>query len=173
MDIRALLPSIALACWGFADSQIQVYIYWLLGHLFEAGDDHSRAVGFFKCVQSLGYSAGFYLTPLTRLTARWQLGLSSLVYIVGTVLAFWQLPASGYHMMSMPSPPNRSFPTEIISSSPLSWRWKAFETMKTILPEYHLLSSVMKEWIKILTETFWQRFEAFFPDSSIKLAHLQ
>eukprot|EP00977_Amphora_coffeiformis_P027439 scaffold34612_cov165-Amphora_coffeaeformis.AAC.5 len=91
-DSRSLLPSLALACWGFADSQIQVYVYWLLGTLFETGDDHARAVGFYKCIQSLGVSIGFSLTPLTRLTALRQLALSSAVYVVGTLLAFGQLP---------------------------------------------------------------------------------
>ena len=91
-DIRSLLPSVALACWGFADSQIQVYVYWLLGTLFVTGDDHARAVGFYKCIQSLGVSIGFSITPLTRLTAQRQLALSSTVYVVGTLLAFGQLP---------------------------------------------------------------------------------
>ena len=91
-DSRSLLPSLALACWGFADSQVQVYCYWLLGTLFETGDDHARAVGFYKCIQSLGVSIGFSLTPLTRLTALRQLALSSAVYVVGTLLAFGQLP---------------------------------------------------------------------------------
>ena len=91
-DPRSLLPSLAMACWGFADSQIQVYVYWLLGTLYETGDDHAHAVGLYKCIQSLGVSIGFCLTPLTRLSALGQLTLSSVVYVVGTLLAFLQLP---------------------------------------------------------------------------------
>lgn len=85
-------PSLALACWGFADSQIQVYVYWLLGILYETGDDHARAVGFYKCIQSLGVSIGFALTPQTRLKAMTQLALSSTIFALGTFLAFFQLP---------------------------------------------------------------------------------
>lgn len=91
-DARAMLPSVALAGWGFADSQIQVYVYWLIGTLYETGDDHARAVGFYKCIQSMGVSVGFALTPLSRLGATQQLALSSAVYVIGTALAFAQLP---------------------------------------------------------------------------------
>lgn len=92
-DVHSVLPSLAFACWGFADSQIQVYSYWLIGALYETGDDHSRAFGFYKCMQSLGVSVGFFLTPLTRLSALQQLILSSCVYVVGTALAFLRLPS--------------------------------------------------------------------------------
>jgi hypothetical protein len=85
-------PTLAFGCWGFADAQIQVYCYWLLNTLYSTDDDHSRAVGFYKCIQSLGVSIGFSLTPLTRLTALHQLWLSTAVYAVGTGLAFTQLP---------------------------------------------------------------------------------
>lgn len=91
-NVHSFLPSLALACWGFADSQIQVYLYWLLGTLYDDGDDHSRVVGFYKCIQSLGETVGFALTPLTRLTALQQLALSSALCMVGTILAFYQLP---------------------------------------------------------------------------------
>ena len=53
-DMSVLLPSFAFACWGFADAQIQVFCYWLMGDSFTSGSDHSRAVGCYKCVQSLG-----------------------------------------------------------------------------------------------------------------------
>ena len=91
-DFASMLPSLSLALWGFADSLIQVYVYWLLGTIFESSEDHSRAVGLYKCVQSLGVSIGFSLTPLTRLPALQQLALSSTVYAMGTALAFFQLP---------------------------------------------------------------------------------
>ena len=91
-DGRSLFPSLAFACWGFADSQIQVYSYWLISALYDTGGDHARAVGFFKCIQSLGVAVGFYLTPLTRLSALCQLGISTTFYVLGTGLSFLQLP---------------------------------------------------------------------------------
>jgi hypothetical protein len=91
-DVRSFWPSLAFACWGFADSQIQVYCYWLIGSQYSSGDDHCRAVGFYKCIQSLGVSIGFYLTPLSRLSALTQLWISSGVYVIGTGLALLQLP---------------------------------------------------------------------------------
>jgi len=90
-DTRSFLPSLAFACWGFADSQIQVYCYWLMGALYSSFD-HSRAVGFYKCIQSLGYSMGFYLIPVSRLSAITQLSLSSFIFVVGTGLSLFELP---------------------------------------------------------------------------------
>ena len=88
-----LSPSFAFLCWGFADAQIQVYCYWLMGRIFDThAENFSRAVAFYKCLQSLGYTIGFYLIPIDRLKALHQLGISSIVFILGTVLAFFQLP---------------------------------------------------------------------------------
>jgi hypothetical protein len=92
LDVGSFWPSLAVACWGFADSQIQVYCYWLIGAQYSSGDDRCRAVGFYKCIQSLGVSIGFYLTPLSRLSALTQLWISSGVYVIGTGLALLQLP---------------------------------------------------------------------------------
>jgi hypothetical protein len=97
-DWRSWRPTLAFGCWGFADAQIQVYCYWLLNIIYRTGDDHSRAVGFYKCVQSLGVSIGFSLTPLTRLSALHQLWLSTAVYAVGTGVAFTQVPHCSSHM---------------------------------------------------------------------------
>ena len=88
-----ILPSLAFACWGFADAQIQVYSYWLIGGFYNSGQHHARAVGFYKLVQSLGTSIGFYLIPESRLSAMNQLLYSSLVFIAGSGLAFTQLPS--------------------------------------------------------------------------------
>ena len=92
-----LRPSCAFLCWGFADAQIQVYCYWLMGRLFRSSEDSSgkfsRAVAFYKCLQSLGYTLGFYLIPATRLSAMHQLVVSSSVFLLGTGLTFVQLPA--------------------------------------------------------------------------------
>mmetsp|Transcript_33704 Transcript_33704/g.61945 ORF Transcript_33704/g.61945 Transcript_33704/m.61945 type:complete len:198 (-) Transcript_33704:1338-1931(-) len=53
-DPSVISPSLAFACWGFADAQIQVYCYWLMGSFYSSGSEHSRAVGWYKCIQSLG-----------------------------------------------------------------------------------------------------------------------
>lgn len=88
-----LAPSLAFACWGFADAQIQVYCYWLMGSFYRSGSDHSRTVGYYKCVQSLGTSIGFFLIPTSRLTSVLQLVCSSVVFVVGITLAFFHLPS--------------------------------------------------------------------------------
>ncbi|KAL3811154.1 hypothetical protein ACHAXA_001369 [Cyclostephanos tholiformis] len=93
-DVSVVSPSLAFACWGFADAQIQVFCYWLMGGLYTSGSDHSRAVGFYKLVQSLGTSIGFYLIPTSRLSESSQLAWSSLVFFLGTALSFSQLPSA-------------------------------------------------------------------------------
>mmetsp|Transcript_37984 Transcript_37984/g.80029 ORF Transcript_37984/g.80029 Transcript_37984/m.80029 type:complete len:520 (-) Transcript_37984:396-1955(-) len=92
-DPSVITPSLSFAFWGFADAQIQVYCYWLIGSFYSSGGDHSRAVGWYKCVQSLGTSIGFYFIPTSRLSEMSQLALSSAVFIVGTALSFSQLPS--------------------------------------------------------------------------------
>ena len=92
-EIRAIIPSIAFALWGFADAQIQVYCYWLIGTFYKSGHDHSRAVGWYKCVQSLGTAIGFFLIPSERLNEVSQLSVSSLLFLVGTALSLTQLPS--------------------------------------------------------------------------------
>lgn len=92
-SIGVVPPSLAFCCWGFADAQIQVYSYWLVGGFYESGHDHARVVGFYKLVQSLGTSIGFYLIPVSRLGQEAQLFISSLLFVIGTGLAFTQLPS--------------------------------------------------------------------------------
>jgi len=92
-NMAVALPSIAFVCWGFADAQIQVYSYWLIGECYKSGHDHARAVGFYKLVQSLGTSIGFYLIPVSRLTELMQLMCSSMVFATGSLMAFTQLPS--------------------------------------------------------------------------------
>lgn len=93
-EMRTLIPSTAFALWGLADAQIQVYCYWLIGSFYKSGHDHSRAVGWYKCVQSFGTAIGFYLIPTTRLSEIAQLSVSTLLFLVGTALSFTQLPSS-------------------------------------------------------------------------------
>jgi hypothetical protein len=91
-DPRSIWPSLAFACWGFADSQIQLYCYWLIGSMYNSPNDHSRAVGFLKCTQSLGYTMGFYIIPTSRLSAVLQLVVSSCMFVIGTSLSLLELP---------------------------------------------------------------------------------
>lgn len=91
-SVAVVPPSFAFAFWGFADAQIQVYSYWLVGGFYESGHDHARAVGFYKLLQSFGTSVGYFLIPVSRLAEMSQLLVSSLVFVVGTALAFTQLP---------------------------------------------------------------------------------
>jgi hypothetical protein len=90
-DASSLWPSLAFGCWGWADAYISVYIVWLLGALYE-GHDQARAIACYKCVQSLGYAVGFFVSPVTRLSAVGQWMLSSAVFLVGTALSLRQLP---------------------------------------------------------------------------------
>lgn len=93
-EVSVIPPSLAFACWGFADAQIQVYAYWLIGGFYNSGHDHARAVGFYKLTQSLGTSIGFYFIPVSRLVESSQLLVSTVVFIAGTGLAFSQLPST-------------------------------------------------------------------------------
>ncbi|KAL3795339.1 hypothetical protein HJC23_009512 [Cyclotella cryptica] len=88
LSVGVIPPSMAFACWGFADAQIQVYCYWLLGGFYSSGHDHARAVGVYKLAQSLGTSIGFFLIPVSRLGELSQLLCSTLVFVVGTGLSF-------------------------------------------------------------------------------------
>jgi MFS family permease len=91
-DPRSIWPSLAFACWGFADSQIHIYSYWLIGSMYTSSNDQSRAVGFLKCIQSLGYTMGFYVIPTSRLSAVLQLVVSSCMFVIGTSLSLLELP---------------------------------------------------------------------------------
>jgi len=91
-EFSVILPSLSFAAWGFADAQIQVYCYWIMGSLYQSGQEHSRAVGAYKCVQSAGTALGFYLIPPSRLSYMSQLACSSLVFVISSLLALVQLP---------------------------------------------------------------------------------
>jgi MFS family permease len=86
-----LLPSLAFVSWGLADAQINLYIMWLLGHWY-ADSERSRAIGFYKCLQSLGYSLGFWCMPTSRMSALHQWILSSSLFVVGSVMSLRKLP---------------------------------------------------------------------------------
>ena len=90
-DKEAVVPTIIYALWGFSDSQIQTYSYWLMGSLFETGVEQARAVGFYKMVQSLGWSIGFFLTgdimePIVQMLC------TAACFAVGLALSLKELP---------------------------------------------------------------------------------
>ena len=59
LDDVAIVPrTFAFLLWGFSDSQVQAYSYWLIRLLYEGGAEQARAVGFYKMVQSLGWTIG-------------------------------------------------------------------------------------------------------------------
>jgi len=91
-DRMIIGPTISFACWGFSDALIQVYCYWWMGITFTKGPDQARVVGFYKCIQSLGESIGFYFIPLNRMGAMWQLFLNFGVGIIGACLSCFDLP---------------------------------------------------------------------------------
>ncbi|GAX25707.1 hypothetical protein FisN_14Lh017 [Fistulifera solaris] len=86
-----VLPSLAFASWGLADAQINLYIMWLLGHWYSDAE-RSRAIGFYKCLQSLGYSLGFWCMPTSRMSALHQWILSSSLFVIGSVMSLQKLP---------------------------------------------------------------------------------
>lgn len=81
-----LLGGIGMAAWGFSDSQVQAYAYWLIGVTTKDGPEKARAVGFYKLVQSGGWCVGFALVPTERLRPIFQLLATVLVCVVGVVL---------------------------------------------------------------------------------------
>lgn len=42
---EAIMPSVIYALWGFSDSQIQTYSYWLMGTLYDSGVEQARVEG--------------------------------------------------------------------------------------------------------------------------------
>ena len=91
-DSRVVVPSIVFALWGFSDSQVQGYSYWLIRQQYQDGAALSRAVGFYKMVQSLGWSIGFVLVPASRVPPLVQLILTAIFALAGAALATLKLP---------------------------------------------------------------------------------
>ncbi|KAH8068617.1 G-protein coupled peptide receptor [Aureococcus anophagefferens] len=61
------LPTLAFAAWGFSDSQVQTYTYWLIGALYpDDAEDRCRMVGFFKLTRPW---AGASASPSSRRSA--------------------------------------------------------------------------------------------------------
>jgi len=77
---------LAMAAWGLSDSQIQALAYWQIGVFYQEGVQQSRAVGFYKLVQSAGWCAGFALSPTKRLSPILQLAATAACYVVGLLV---------------------------------------------------------------------------------------
>jgi len=91
-SVDVILPMITYALWGFSDSQIQTYSYWLMGVLYNDGDDQARAVGFYKMIQSLGWMVGFKFAPVERMSAMLQLSGTVICFLFGLVFSLKELP---------------------------------------------------------------------------------
>ena len=86
-----LLPTAVYFLYGLADSILQVYVMWLLGTFFK-GDRLASAVGYYKFVQSAGWSIGFALTPLQRLAPLSQFYTTVASFVLSAVLLVGALP---------------------------------------------------------------------------------
>ena len=91
-DVAIVPPTFAFLLWGFSDSQVQAYSYWLIRQLYEGGAEQARAVGFYKMVQSLGWTIGFQLMPAKTLAPIVQLFLTVGCWAGGTLLAIFVMP---------------------------------------------------------------------------------
>jgi len=100
-----VVPTLAFTLWGAPDSMAQTYSYWLIGSLYTEGPLQSRSVGFYKMIQSAGWSLGFALTPSNRLAPLIQLLSTLSCFVIGCMLAMFQLPRAGIPV-NTPSPVN-------------------------------------------------------------------
>eukprot|EP00126_Sphaerothecum_destruens_P013316 Sdes_comp22788_c0_seq1m21186 len=91
-DRNLILPSIIFFMWGLSDSMIQTYCYWLMGNLYSKGENQARAVGFYKFVQSVGWSIGFSITPFSRCPAMGQILVVFVMFLVGLPLGWLIAP---------------------------------------------------------------------------------
>eukprot|EP01135_Chromosphaera_perkinsii_P003716 Nk52_evm34s252 gene=Nk52_evmTU34s252 len=91
-DSGIILPSFVYFIWGFSDSAVQAYCYWLLGNLYISGKMQARAVGFYKTVQSVGWSIGFVLQPVDRCPPMAQLLLVFGFFLISFPLGWLVAP---------------------------------------------------------------------------------
>lgn len=91
---RLVVGAAAMLCWGFSDSQIQAFVYWLIRVTYGSGPEQARAVGFFKMTQSAGWCIGFAFSPPHRMAPIVQLLATAAVCAVGTALTLPELPAA-------------------------------------------------------------------------------
>lgn len=86
-DVQIMLPTVAFVLWGLSDAMINSFLYWLIGVLFSSGGERSRAIGFFKLLNSAAHVVGYAILPVHRVTARTQLAYNVVAYIAGALLA--------------------------------------------------------------------------------------
>ena len=91
-EAKNILPTVVYFLYGLADSILQVYVMWLLGTFFQ-GDRLASAVGYYKFVQSAGWSLGFALTPLERLAPMAQFYTTAASFLLSAALLAGALPA--------------------------------------------------------------------------------
>lgn len=87
--------SFVMCMWGFSDAIVQAMCYWQLGITYTTAAEQARAVGFYKMVQSAGWTAGFALSPTHRLAPTWQCIATAACYVIGLGLA--KFPDDGGH----------------------------------------------------------------------------
>lgn len=85
-------PTISFVLWGFSDGFIQTYSYWLIGIMFTNREEVTRVVGFYRCMQALGWATGYALAPTSRISPTLQLGLINVVFVAGFLCSLRELP---------------------------------------------------------------------------------
>lgn len=110
--IAQWLPStLVFVFWGFSDSYIQAYAYWLIDALYDnTGSERARAVGLYKFVQSAGWCLGFAILPRKRCPYLVQLAASAACFVVGTALALLELPSDA----AKPADPESTLTTNLL-----------------------------------------------------------
>eukprot|EP01135_Chromosphaera_perkinsii_P008621 Nk52_evm63s1401 gene=Nk52_evmTU63s1401 len=91
-DSEIALPSVVFAIWGFSDSAVQCYAYYLMGNLYFSGKLQARAIGFYKFIQSLGWTIAFVLTPADRAAPMTQLLLVFALFVISFPLGYVVAP---------------------------------------------------------------------------------
>lgn len=100
-----LAPTATFLLWGFSDSQIQSYTYWLIGALYPTdAKERTRMIGFFKLTQSLGWCIGFAIVPAERCSDFVQLLAQGACFVLGTLLALLELPSAAMPGASLNAP---------------------------------------------------------------------
>ena len=92
LERGSILPTMSYALWGFTDSVVQTFCYWVMGLYYDSNSEQARAVGFYTFIQSVGWTLGFLIIPESRVIAIHQLYLTSLSIVAGVFFAWFELP---------------------------------------------------------------------------------
>eukprot|EP01065_Artemidia_motanka_P013186 TRINITY_DN1726_c4_g1_i1.p1 TRINITY_DN1726_c4_g1~~TRINITY_DN1726_c4_g1_i1.p1 ORF type:complete len:471 (+),score=127.88 TRINITY_DN1726_c4_g1_i1:112-1524(+) len=87
-DPEVVLPTIAFSLWGLSDAMINTFLYWLVGRLYPHATEKSRAIGFFKMLNSAAHVVGYGILPTHRVSAKVQLIYNIAAYAFGVPLAY-------------------------------------------------------------------------------------